>query len=146
LVMHGGCSNGDCTLDDTWLLDVDSGVWTEVVGDTKPAGRRLQGLAYAAEQDLVVLFGGQGDSGTLNDLWGFTMSTQRWQQLASTAAPDAPTARHSHKMIGIPATANWEAGVLVYGGRSGNSALNDLWFLRLTPTQPHFLPVVLSAR
>jgi hypothetical protein len=143
LVMHGGCSNADCTLDDTWLLEIGAAAWTEVTSLPKPAGRRHQSVAYFADLDQVMLFGGIGDNGAArNDLWSLDMAGKRWQQLAPVDAPNAPPARHSHKAVWIPATAQRSAGMLVYGGAQGAGALDDLWLLTLAPDHPLYLPLI----
>ena len=70
-------------LADTW--EWDGAEWTQVA-DTGPGARALNGLAYDAAREQVVLFGGADSAGNvLDDTWAWDGT--EWTQVADTG-PD----------------------------------------------------------
>jgi len=129
LVIHGGCASGfgDCFLDDTWILDTEANVWTELLSDLKPVGRQYQTLvASQANPNRLLLFGGQDATRSArNDLWQLDLASGLWQPVDT---PDGPGPRYQHAAVWIP-----NMGMLVYGGRDDTGPLGDLWLLRTQP-------------
>jgi hypothetical protein len=130
LVMHGGCSTpvGPCYQDDTWVLDATANVWREVLSDLKPEGRQYHTLA-ATDANGIILFGGQdANQAPRNDLWVLNLETGGWQLVESAGGP-AP--RYNHTAAWIPGR-----GMLIFGGRDGSAAFNDLWLLTISSAAP----------
>jgi hypothetical protein len=128
--MHGGCSTpvGPCYQDDTWVLDATANVWREVLSDLKPEGRQYHTLA-ATDANGIILFGGQdANQAPRNDLWVLNLETGGWQLVESAGGP-AP--RYNHTAAWIPGR-----GMLIFGGRDGSAAFNDLWLLTISSAAP----------
>ncbi len=77
--------------DHTWTVDADGGV------------------AY--------LFGGRGESGTLDDFWAFDLEDETWDELAA-----GPAGRFGHNAAWVP-----EVGVVIFAGQGDGGFFNDLW-------------------
>ncbi|MEZ5966300.1 MAG: kelch repeat-containing protein [Planctomycetota bacterium] len=110
--------------------------WTNISQGLQPGGRLMHGLAYDANRDRVVLFGGSTDGATTsyNDVWELADST--WQNVVVSSRPPA---RMGHSMV---YDVN-RAETIVFGGRANSSTyFNDTWgwggsaWVNLAPTNP----------
>ncbi len=104
---HDGCSSG-CTAEAlTWQR------WKD------PLQRREHpGMAYDVARDRVVLFGGVGSGGPLDDTW--ELDGEGWRRIKTAHRPPA---RASHVMA-----YDAERGVVVlFGGAGSTNHLNDTW-------------------
>lgn len=92
MVIYGGF-NGT-RLNDTREYDSATGNWSQspATGPTTPGtGRQYLGMDYDSDQQLVVLFGGQFNTGSgdrLNDTWAFNGTA--WTQLSAGTPPPDP--------------------------------------------------------
>ncbi len=70
LVLFGG-GNSSSTFNDTWLLDLDEGIWAPaVVNGELPSPRAGHSMLYDQLAHQVLFFGGtNGIGGYLNDMW-----------------------------------------------------------------------------
>jgi len=61
-------------------------------------GRQQHGMAYDAEDEAIVVFGGYtySDSMELGDTWVYRISTGEWECMNPTTSPSP---RHGHKMV-----------------------------------------------
>jgi N-acetylneuraminic acid mutarotase len=122
-ILFGG-SAGDTKFGDTWAFDLTSKTWTKMAnaGSSPPARDYCQ-MVYDPVGNKILLFGGAGDSGDLNDLWAFDVTTDSWTKLKPSGTP--PPAREGHAMVYEPN----KKQVLVFGGLSSDDGalLNDLW-------------------
>lgn len=111
LVLFGG-RTASALLADLW--EWDGTAWTErtTLTGASPAGRFGHALAYDPARHRVVLVGGQGNSGGLNDVW-------EWDGTAwAMVSPDATiAARHGHAMVYDAARET----LLVFGGQDATS-------------------------
>ncbi len=57
LVMFGG--RRDTEIGDTWIYDLATGVWREVITTVRPEARRGHVAVYDPSRDEMVLLGGQ---------------------------------------------------------------------------------------
>ena len=58
---------------DVWSLDIASGEWTALaLSGSAPPARYSHDAAWNPATKQVIVFGGRGSSGALNDLWVFT--------------------------------------------------------------------------
>lgn len=99
--------------------------WREItpVSGPSPPARALASAILDSQGRRMVVFGGQGASGLLNDVWAFDLAAHTWTDLtpASGAAPDprfTPVSVYDpvgHRMI------TWS------GQKSGGAFLNDVW-------------------
>jgi hypothetical protein len=124
-LMFGGYRYNDVTLVlENKLMRYSGDAWTELIAHGapgSPSARYCHAMAYDAARDVVVLFGGNDESGSLGDTWELKFSPSlAWEQ--KTTGPP-PSARESQAM------AYASAGIIMYGGWTGSSALSEchLW-------------------
>lgn len=117
-VLFGGDDTGHSRLNDTWEFD---GVnWTQSSPSQSPPGRVNidQGMVYDATRNRVILFGGLGSTGYLNDTWEYDGTT--WTPITPTVSPGK---RDSHAMA-----FDLARGVTVlFGGYGLGHPLDDTW-------------------
>ncbi len=118
VVLFGGW-NGSSFLDDTWTWN--GATWTQVdaTQTNGPAARANATMAFDASTGSLVLFGGEADSGDVNDTW--TWNGSNWTQV-DTAQIDPPAARN----VAMMASGVSGNTVVLFGG-AGNPELNDTW-------------------
>lgn len=86
----------------------------------RPPGRHSH-VAGAFDAAGVILFGGAGLRGPLNDVWLFELASGRWHCLSSELAEEEhPEAREM-----AAGTMISEAGLLIHGGRGADGRLLD---------------------
>jgi N-acetylneuraminic acid mutarotase len=67
------------------------GAWTELTpAGSQPPGRCSQAVAYDASLERVIMFGGSGHSGFLNDTWAYSPEADAWTELTPTGTVPAP--------------------------------------------------------
>jgi len=121
VVDFGGCTYWECSDNLTWVFS--DGIWTNVTDpNASPPARIGASMDYDANMGGVLLFGGVGTLGYLNDTWLF--SGGRWTNL-SWLGP-APPARIFASMAFDPDPA--ENGSVLWGGYNVDIGyLNDTW-------------------
>jgi N-acetylneuraminic acid mutarotase len=122
LLVFGGF--GRSLLDELWAYRPARDRWLRLrpSGESPPARHSHTAVWDAASAQMLV-FGGKGDDGDLDDLWAYRPASNCWLPLSPS---DPPRGRHYHSAV-------WDAGsgqMLVFGGWSGND-LDDLWTYRL---------------
>ncbi|MBL8233960.1 MAG: hypothetical protein JNL98_36025 [Bryobacterales bacterium] len=125
MLLYGGCASGfgPCPLGDLWAFDLLTNRWTEINGGTKPAARQWNGMGFDAARGRLVIYGGSGDRGSLNDLWDFDPRTNSWT--AISVAGDAPLMRQRHESAYAPDL----GGVIFFGGSTNTGLSNDLLYI-----------------
>jgi hypothetical protein len=122
-ILFGG-SAGDTKFGDTWAIDLASETWTKIAttGSSPPARDYCQ-MIYDPVDNKLLLFGGAGVLGDLNDLWAFDVTSNSWAELKPSGA--VPPAREGHAMLYEPN----KKQVLVFGGLNSDpgTLFNDLW-------------------
>ncbi len=124
LVLHGGCALplDSCFLDDTWLYDVATGQWRELVTDLKPMGRHYHTIV-TTDAGQLILFGGLDSSETpRHDTWLLDLEASTWY-VVETA--EGPSARYQHTAVWTGET------MLLYGGQGEAGVSAELWSLRV---------------
>jgi hypothetical protein len=82
VVLFGGCNYyGSCPLGSTWAFS--GGQWTDLTNmvSQSPPAREYAAMAYDAADGYIVLYGGYGRLGLLNDTW--TYHDYNWTQVAT---------------------------------------------------------------
>src|SRR5262249_26139224 len=116
--------------DDTWSLSLAGPqTWTPLATSGGPPPARFGATAIDDPvRQRLVLFGGLGASGVLNDVWVLDLAgAPVWAMLAPAGAPPPP--RYGHSAVYDPAGDR----MIVFGGYAG-ARLGDLWQLTLSGT------------
>jgi len=124
VMLFGGKSYDEITLfNDTWLYDPVGNTWSNVSPLLSPAPRLAAGLAYDTRNKVVLMYGGYGANGPVNDTWIYHPDTNRWEALAPIATP-GPIGRTA-----------WR---LAYDEANGEFLLSDsanvVWAFRYVPS------------
>ena len=123
LFIHGG---GGGFQSDLWSYDLAANSWAQLSpSGSAPPGRHNQVLALDTSGKLL-LYGGIGSAGTLGDAWSYDLAGNSWAQLSPGGT--APAARSYH----AGAVDASSGRLLIHGGYSGSSTLDDLWQLAWT--------------
>lgn len=112
LIMYGG----SVFLTTTYKWDGSN--WTQVVTAHNPGIRTRHDMAYDAERDVIVLYGGSDGFSPKYDTWEFDGSD--WAQI-STA--HNPTVSQHHEIAYDPVGKR----ILLFGGQKTGTNYNELW-------------------
>jgi hypothetical protein len=127
IILFGGLT-GDYSKDpayyngETWAYDVTANRWTQMKPPSGPTRRCAAELAYDAESDRVILYGGCNEvTWGLGDTWAYDFNTNTWTQMAF--GPDGPT--HIGARLAYDAESD---RIILFGGCDmGGSLYNDTW-------------------
>ena len=120
-VMYGGVSSDRTQPRERWEMPSDTWTWngsrwTKEATEGPPA-RVGVSLVYDGNREEVLLFGGSGQSGRLNEMWAWNGRT--WRK----ASERGPSTRTGQAMV-----FDRRAGiVLLFGGNAGGTRLDDFW-------------------
>lgn len=90
-----------------------------------PQARRNGVAIYDPVDHRLIIFGGAGFNGLLNDTWAFDLDTLVWTQLNTTGS--APDPRLGHDAVYDPVGQQ----MVVWAGQQGSRFFNDTWTLNL---------------
>ncbi len=128
IVLFGGCAGDSLffcpavTRDETWIYDYNANTWTERDLGTSPSRRLVHRMAYDAESDRVVLFGGMLGTGpldVLSDTWAYNFNADSWTEMNPQEAPSRGDVR------GMAYDANADL-IILFGGFE-SSYISDTW-------------------
>ena len=91
----------------------DNGSWNLLT----PGRRTSHTIVWDELRGQMLLYGGSGDFGVLNDTWAYSPPNETWTRLA-----DGPS-RYAHVAV-------WDTvrgQMLVYGGTNGSVVVGDVW-------------------
>ena len=134
MIVFGGDGTSS-HLQDVWALSL-SGTpsWTQLhpiwggPNGTAPSARLQHSAIYDPVRDRMLVFGGS-DGTFRNDVWALSLSgTPTWILLTPSGTPPAP--RVDHTAIYDPVRDR----MIVFGGASSSTLLNDVWALSLSGT------------
>ncbi|MBN1352672.1 hypothetical protein JXJ21_25010 [candidate division KSB1 bacterium] len=95
IILFGSSSRGTLYGSDTWAYDFNSNNWTELKPAQKPPGRFGHNMAYDAESDRIILFGGSiSELQPIDDTWSYDFNTNTWTEMNPPASPP-PRQYHS---------------------------------------------------
>jgi hypothetical protein len=84
-LLFGGYLADFAASDEAFAVDLETGVFRALAQDTPPPARSLHVLGANGAGDRVVVFGGFGDAGILNDTWvadvDVEADTLRWREI-----------------------------------------------------------------
>jgi hypothetical protein len=119
-VLFGGATASGFT-NDTWEFNAATKTWIQVTTTGTPSARGAFVLAYDVARARIVLFGGYGSAGFLNETWEYNGATQTWTQVTTSQAPAARAGS------GLVYDASLGRSVLFGGLDAALNALNDTW-------------------
>lgn len=139
MIVCGGASSGSYSYGETWALSLaEPPTWSPIVPiDSLPFGRVAHVAVYDPVRDrMLILMGGDTDfRDNPDDVWALSLGdTSTWSLVATTGAP-APPAWYSAGVYDSTADR-----VVVWGGATSSSVLNEAWSLELVGT-PHWTPL-----
>jgi hypothetical protein len=94
-------------------------------GGQTPEARRNGSAVYDSRARRIIIFGGSGVSGLLNDTWAFDLAADSWTKLDTSGA--APDRRLGHNAVYDPVGNQ----MVVWAGQQGANFFNDTWTLNL---------------
>ena len=104
-------------VNDTWLYDTSNEAWTAQEPDPTPPELYMHRLAYAANVQRTVLFGGYSDTDIYStETWLYDAAGDSWTKGSSDT-----TGRRDHAMAYDPG----EGKVVVFGGQTSGDSYND---------------------
>ncbi len=68
--------------DETWAYDFNTNTWTNMEPPTQPLKLAAHNLAYDAESDKVVLFGGDTNAVLSDETWTYDLNANTWTDLS----------------------------------------------------------------
>ena len=150
MVLFGGCASGfgPCPLNDTWLFEQNTGLWSEIPTPSDVEARLFPSLVTLGNRNELLLFGGETGGSAFGDGWVLDMDSRQWVEIM--AMGETPEARAGHSMVWVPTMAEaTNGGALLFGGQTGSTDFNDLWlFAREMESEPLpfslFLPMLRS--
>ena len=103
----------------TWAYDYRAGDWLSLEVNEEPPPRMNTRLVYDSRNEVMVVFGGDGQSCWRSDIWIFDVNSDRWHRVSSGRVP---LARAGHFTIYDRLT-----GWVVIGGGYNYEELTDMW-------------------
>jgi len=103
----------------TWSFSPELHDWRELTTRVQPPPRMNTRLVTDSRNEVLVLFGGDGQSHYHADTWLFDLKRREWRQ---SKAPGGPEARAGHFTVYDP-----ETGWVIIGGGYNRRDLTDMW-------------------
>jgi hypothetical protein len=132
VLLFGGQSipAGSIHLSDTWVYDFSNNSWVQKSPTNKPGVRKNHAMASVWGDDKVVLYGGTSGVDSMNDIWVYDLSDDKW-----TEKTEGPLGSRDHAM----ATIDGDDKVLIVAGVYQNGMnynyLNETWAYDLSDDQ-----------
>ncbi len=127
MIIFGGTSGSTPYKNETWQLTLGaSPVWAQLAPSGFPPNRKFHAAIYNSTDNSMIMFGGDDGSSFKNDVWKLSLgASPGWTQLSPSGS--IPSARYSPTAIYNSA----DNSMIVFGGDTGGSMLNDVWKLSL---------------
>jgi hypothetical protein len=103
----------------TWVYRIRENDWQELPLQLQPPPRMNTRLVCDTRNQVLVLFGGDGQRSYLADTWIFDLKTRAWR---ASKAPGGPEPRAGHFTVYDPGT-----GYVLIGGGYNRKDLADMW-------------------
>jgi len=84
IVLFGGSTASSIMNNETWTYDFTTNTWTRVVQSPAPAWRYSQAMAYDAQSDRIVMFGGVNGR---DQTWEYNVNTNAWVDVSRSGGP-----------------------------------------------------------
>lgn len=114
-ILFGGYESSTY-LDETWIYDASTNIWTNMNPTNSPPARRDHAMAYDISAGRVILFGGY-DGGYMQDTWEYDYANNTWNPRLPS---NPPSSRREHAMVYDEKNQN----VFLFGGYTTQY---DIW-------------------
>src|SRR5436189_151244 len=107
----------------TWAFNFQANAWTNLQPARHPSARSRQGMAFDAQSDRTILFGGLTAEGDYSsETWAYRIDGNSWANMTSEVRPPG---RRSPGMVYDAAADR----ILLFGGYDSSSGIvyNDTW-------------------
>ncbi len=138
LYIYGGIKNDGTHLIDMWTFDLNKNIWEPLRTSTSvmPAGR--SDFGHTRIDETLVMFGGIGDYGLLNDMYRFNLRLKEWN-LIEVRSNFRPDPRKGSCMAAI------EGMIFIYGGITESGYTDELWKFDLATNSYELLSSQISS-
>jgi len=103
----------------TWIYSFRENDWRRLPLDVQPPPRMNTRMVCDSKNQVLVLFGGDGQSHYLADAWLYDLRSRRWRR---SEAPGGPPPRAGHFTVFDPQT-----GWVILGGGYNRRDSTDMW-------------------
>jgi len=123
---YGGEPTG--RMNETWAYDFSSNAWENRTPAVSPPARNWLAMAYDAEHDKTILYGGNGNATLLSDTWAYDYTSNTWTDMAPSFSPGAESGHkmiydaHAKRVILFDGANTWAYD---YGGNTWNNLLSS---------------------
>jgi len=121
-ILYGGWTGTEQSTE-TWAYSFDTNTWTNMTPATSPSAGVFAHMAYDAQSDRIIRFGGGTDrSGGLSDeTWAYNFNSNTWTLMnpATSASP--------RQTFGMMAYDTESDRIVLFGGLDTQNSLADTW-------------------
>ena len=116
MIIFGG-HHPQRTLSNLYSLDFTTLTWSkiEIVGNPPPARDSHSAILY--DNTDMIIFGGNGTSNILNDLWSFNLKDKKWNKITSEGKEPGPVSGHFSLLLN-------NRYMIIYGGINDKNEIN----------------------
>jgi len=120
MVVFGGADATGQPQNQTWTYDARSDAWNQNLDGPTP--RQMHTAVFADDPEVMLVYGGFGPAGALDDLWSYDSGSDRWTRLMAGGSY-----RGRHASLWMPD----HRGMLMLGGWSSFYNGTDIWSYRM---------------
>jgi N-acetylneuraminic acid mutarotase len=126
-LLFGGAMSGEGGSvywnNDVYLYDPLTNLWSKAAAVDRPSNRAWDTMIYCPSIGKVILFGGAGGKGVLNDTWSYDPTSGVWTDLKPLGP--LPTARMAYAMALVPGSGR----LILFGGYDMDTSVRfgDTW-------------------
>jgi len=100
--------------------------WAPLSSAVQPPPRMVTRMVTDTRNQMLIVFGGDGQRFYLADTWIFDLKTRTWRE---SKAPGGPEPRAGHFTVYDP-----ESGMVIIGGGHNRKDLTDMWAFDPAPS------------
>jgi hypothetical protein len=126
LLFGGGGINRADGRPHTWALDVTTDRWRRLDLEVEPPARCNSRMVYDSKNQVIVLFGGDGQDRGLADTWVFDGKTQKWAERKPSTCPH-PRSCHGMAYLEKASVVLMVGGKAVTDYRNTKRLSNQVW-------------------
>ncbi|MEM4308836.1 MAG: kelch repeat-containing protein [Thermoplasmata archaeon] len=126
--IFGGESNSGY-LNDTWAYSLSTNTWSNQTTLSAPARRGNARMCFDSENNVLILFGGYGNTGYFGDTWRYNFTANQWVNLNPSISPLSRTG------LALAYDTNTST-VILFGGYGYSRYLADVWEYNYNTSDP----------